>query len=310
VKDRARLVIGTRGSPLALAQARMVRDALAAAVPELAAEDAVRFEIVRTSGDRFLDRPLAEIGGKGLFTKEIEEALLDGRIDVAVHSMKDMPTRLPDGLVIGALLPRADVRDALIGPPVRSLDDLPQAAVVGSASLRRVAQLLARRPDLRIVSLRGNVQTRIGRVRTGEITATLLAAAGLERLGLLDEASLLLPVEEMLPAVAQGAIGVECRANDSRTLEMLARLDHLPTRRCIEAERAFLACLAGSCRTPIAGLCTMHGETVRFRGLVAAPDGSLVATVERRGAVAEATAMAEDAARFLLGARSSVGTDG
>lgn len=310
MKTPARLVLGTRGSPLALAQANQVREALAAVAPELAAPDAVQLEIIRTSGDRFLDRPLAEIGGKGLFTKEIEEALLDRRIDIAVHSMKDMPTRLPEGLVIGAYLPRAEVRDALIGPPVRSLSDLPEQAIVGSASLRRVAQLLARRPDLRIVPLRGNVHTRIQRVRSGAITATLLAAAGLDRLGILGEASVLLPVEEMLPAVAQGAIGVECRANDWRTLDILSRLDHLPTRCCVEAERAFLARLDGSCRTPIAALCTLCGETVRFRGLLATPDGGLVVRVERRGTAAEALALAEDAARFLLSARPSVGTDG
>lgn len=306
MKTPSRFVIGTRGSPLALAQAEMVRSALAAAVPELAEDDAIRLEIVRTTGDRFLDRPLAEIGGKGLFTKEIEEALLDGRIDAAVHSMKDMPTRLPDGLVIGAYLPRGDVRDALVGPAVDGVDDLPEGALVGSASLRRVAQLLARRPDLRTTVLRGNVQTRIRKVREGVVTATLLAAAGLERLGLLGEARLLLPVDEMLPAVAQGAIGVECRANDSRTLEMLSRLDHLPTRRCVEAERIFLAGLDGSCRTPIAGLCTLQGELARFRGLVAAPDGSLVLRVERRAHLADAAAMAEEAARDLRGARGIV----
>lgn len=305
MKKQAALVIGTRGSPLALAQAHMVREALAAATPELADADAVRIEIIHTSGDRFVDRRLAEIGGKGLFTKEIEEALLGGGIDLAVHSMKDMPTTLPPGLVIGAYLPRADVRDALIGPPVNGIDELPRGAIVGTASLRRAAQLLARRPDLQIVSLRGNVETRLRRVREGQVLATLLAAAGLERLGLLAEASCLLPVTEMLPAVAQGAIGIECRENDWRTLEKLSRLDHVLTRRCIEVERAFLAGLDGSCRTPIAALCTIEGEQALLRGLVATPDGRLVLRVERRTALADAMAAAADAAVLMRQAMPS-----
>ncbi|GBD43196.1 Porphobilinogen deaminase [bacterium HR40] len=299
MKKSARIVIGSRGSPLALAQARMVREALAATVPGLAAEDAIAIEVIHTTGDRFLDRPLAAIGGKGLFTKEIEEALLAQRIDLAVHSLKDMPTRLPEGLVIGACLPRADVRDALIGRPAVGIADLPQGAVVGTASLRRAAQLLARRPDLRIVPLRGNVHTRLRKVWEGEVTATLLAAAGLDRLGLLGEASVILSVDEMLPAVGQGAIGVECRADDAETLDMLALLDHVPTRQAVEVERAFLARLEGSCRTPIAALCTIADGEAHLRGLVASPDGRFLLRIDRRVSLREAVGAAEEAADRL-----------
>ncbi len=299
MKSSARLTIGTRGSPLALAQADMVRRALAAACPELAAPGAVAVRVIRTSGDRFLDRPLAEIGGKGLFTKEIEEALLASAIDVAVHSMKDVPTVLPRGLEIAACLPRADPRDAMIGPEGADLAGLPADAVIGTASLRRAAQVRARRPDLRIVTLRGNVQTRLRKVRSGEITATFLAAAGLERLGLLDEADRLLDPEDMLPAVAQGAVGVEARADDRPTLDFLARIDHLDTRLCVEAERMFLAALDGSCRTPIAALCELREGAVCFRGLLAEPDGSRVHRVQLRGEASVARELASEAARMV-----------
>ncbi len=293
------MTIGTRGSPLALAQAEMVRRALAAACPELAEPDAVAVRVIRTSGDRFLDRPLTEIGGKGLFTKEIEEALLAGEIQVAVHSMKDVPTELPAGLEIAACLPRADPRDAMIGPADTALAGLPAGAVIGTASLRRAAQVRAMRPDLRIVNLRGNVQTRLRKVREGAITATFLAAAGLERLGLLGEANRLLDAEEMLPAVGQGAIGIEVRSDDRRTLDFLARIDHLDTRLCVEAERVFLAALDGSCRTPIAALCEMADGSVRFRGLLAEPDGSRVHRVQLRGEAAAARRLALEAARMV-----------
>ena len=299
MKPSARLTIGTRGSPLALAQAELVRRALAAACPELAEPDAVALRVIRTSGDRFVDRPLTDIGGKGLFTKEIEEALLDGGIDIAVHSMKDVPTELPEGLAIAACLPRADARDAMIGPPETGLAELPAGAVVGTASLRRAAQVRARRPDLRIVNLRGNVQTRLRKVRSGEITATFLAAAGLERLGLLAEADRLLDPEEMLPAVAQGAIGIEVRADDAVTLDFLARIDHLDTRLCVEAERVFLAALDGSCRTPIAALCERTAEGIRFRGLLATPDGRRVQRVQLRGASGEMRELAAEAASMV-----------
>jgi hydroxymethylbilane synthase len=290
MSTRTPLRIGTRGSPLALAQARLVREALAVADPALAAEGAVEIVVVRTTGDRVLDRPLAEIGGKGLFTKEIEEGLLDRTLDLAVHSMKDVPTLLPDGLVIAATLPRADPRDALIADGARGIADLPRGAVVGTASLRRGAQLLARRPDLRVVPLRGNVQTRLRKLAEGEVAATFLAVAGLERLGLGAHVSAALEPDEMLPAVAQGAVGVEARAGDGALLELLARINHAPTLRCVIAERAFLAVLEGSCRTPIAALAELAGGRVRFRGLVARPDGTGLRAVDREAAEADAEA--------------------
>src|SRR5690242_16061995 len=281
MRTRLPLRIGTRGSPLALVQARMVREALAAADPDLAAEDAVEIRVVSTTGDRVRDRPLAEIGGKGLFTKEIEDGLLDGSLDLAVHSMKDVPTFLPAGLVIAATLPRADPRDALIANGTRRIADLPAGAVVGTASLRRAAQLLAARPDLRVVPLRGNVGTRLAKVKAGEVAATFLAMAGLVRLGLAEAASAPLEPAEMLPAVAQGAVGIETRADDDALHELLARVSHADTFRCMVAERAFLAALEGSCRTPIAALAELAGGRVRFAGLVARPDGTGLRRLER-----------------------------
>jgi hydroxymethylbilane synthase len=270
------LVVATRGSPLALVQAGLVRDALIAAHPGLAVSTAV----IRTSGDMRLDRPLAEIGGKGLFTKEIEDALLDGRADIAVHSMKDVPTALLPGLHIPCVMEREDVRDVLIArdPAVKRIDDLLQGARIGTASLRRAAQALAQRPDLRIVALRGNVGTRIDKIASGAADATFLALAGLKRLGLAGAAGTILDVDDMLPAVAQGAIGVECRADDARAARLLEHLDHAPSRRCVTAERALLAALEGSCRTPIAALATVTGPdgaraTLDLRAMIALPDG-------------------------------------
>jgi hydroxymethylbilane synthase len=267
------LKIGTRGSPLALVQAELTRTALLAAHPALAGEG-IEILPIKTTGDKVQDRTLAAIGGKGLFTKEIEEALLDGRIDLAVHSMKDMPTFLPDGLVIGALLEREDPRDALISPVADSIATLPQGAVVGTASLRRQAQVLLVRPDLTIQPLRGNVGTRLDKMARGEAAATLLALAGLIRLGKASAATAILSIDEMLPAVAQGAIGIEIRANDSRMRELVAAVDHAPTSIAVAAERAMLSVLDGSCRTPIAGYATIAGAQMRLRGLVAQPDGS------------------------------------
>ena len=297
---RLPLRIGTRGSPLALAQATLVRQALAALSPALAEPDAVMVEVIKTTGDRVTDRLLAEIGGKGLFTKEIEEALLDGTIDLAVHSMKDMPTWLPDGLVMAAMLPRADPRDALIADGVRSIADLPHGALVGTASLRRAAQLLAARPDLRVTPLRGNVQTRLRKLAEGEVAATFLAVAGLVRLGLEGAISAPLAPEEMLPAAAQGAVGIEVRADDRAMLDLLAGIDHRPTSIRVMAERAFLAALEGSCRTPIAALAELEGHEIRLRGLVARPDGSDLRRIERRGAVADAVALGGDTGAELL----------
>ncbi len=268
----ARLRIGTRGSPLALVQARTVRARLAAALG--VSEDAIEMSIIRTSGDAIQDRPLAEVGGKGLFTKEIEEALLDGRIDLAVHSAKDMPTVLPAGLILTACLEREDPRDVFISLKAPSLAELPQAATLGTASLRRQAIAKRARPDLRVVPLRGNVETRLRKLADGEVDATILALAGLKRLGLEAHATKIMSQDEFLPAVGQGAIGLEARENDARTREILARIDHAETSTALAAERAFLAELDGSCKTPIAGYATLSGDALHFRGLIARPDGA------------------------------------
>ena len=263
--------IGTRGSALALAQAHEVRSRLMAA--HGLAEAAFEIVIIKTTGDMILDRPLAEVGGKGLFTKEIEEALIENRIDLAVHSMKDMQTALPDGLAIGATLPREDVRDAFISLKHKSFAALPEGAVVGTSSLRRQAQIKRIRPDLQIVGFRGNVQTRLTKLRDEVAEATFLACAGLRRLGLADHITAAVPTEDMLPAVAQGAIGIEIRKDDEATLRFIAPLNDPNTAVCVAAERAFLATLEGSCRTPIAGLAHLDGNTLTFRGETLSPDG-------------------------------------
>ena len=290
--------IGTRGSPLALAQAHEVRDRLSEAhglPPE-------RFEIVifRTAGDRIQDRPLAEAGGKGLFTKEIEEALLDGRVDLAVHSMKDMPTELPGGLGIAAILPREDVRDAFVSLKVASLADLPAGSVVGTSSLRRAAQIRHRRPDLEVVGFRGNVQTRLKKLSEGVADATLLACAGLRRLGMTDRITAAIATGEMLPAVAQGAIGVESRLDDAAINGLLAALDDAPSRLAVDAERAFLSRLEGSSRTPIAGYARLEAGRLIFDGEILTVDGSRSLTARREGAPSDATALALAAADELL----------
>jgi len=297
---QARLRIGTRGSPLALAQAEEVKARLLAADPELAAA-APEIVVIRTSGDRIRDRPLRELGGKGLFTKEIEEALLAGSIDLAVHSMKDVPTLLPEGLVIACILEREDPRDALIAASARSLEALPQGAVVGTSSLRRRAQLLRRRPDLRIVEFRGNVDTRLRKLAAGEADATLLAAAGLKRLNRGDAAAALLAPEVLLPALAQGAIGVEIRRGDAATAARLAGLEHEPSARCVALERAFLAALDGSCRTPIAGLAVLGaGGRLEFRGEILSPDGRQAFETTRAGPAGEAEALGRAAGEELV----------
>lgn len=274
--NKARLRIGTRGSPLALAQAEETRVRLIAAHPALAAPGAIEIRVIKTTGDKVQDRPLSEIGGKGLFTKEIEEALLAGEIDLAVHSMKDVPTWLPDGLVIQCLLPREDPRDVLIATAGTSIATLPRGAVVGSASLRRGAQVKALRPDLTIVPLRGNVETRIAKVQRGDATATLLALAGLKRLHKEAAATAILSTDEILPAVAQGAIGLETRTGDDRVSALLAPLNDPETQLRVTAERACLAVLDGSCRTPIAAFAELNGDVLRLRALIALPDGSKV----------------------------------
>lgn len=281
------LKIGTRGSPLALAQARETQARIAAAF-DLAPE---AFEIVpiKTTGDMVQDRPLKEIGGKGLFTREIEEALAKGRIDIAVHSMKDMPVAQPVGLCLDCFLPREDVRDAFVSAVASGIAALPEGAVVGTSSLRRRAQLAYRRPDLMIVEFRGNVQTRMRKLQDGAAVATFLAMAGLNRLGLAHLACGPIEPEEMLPAVAQGAIGVERRARDTRAGALLEAIHDGPTGIRLAAERAYLAVLDGSCQTPIAGLAEIEGGMLRLRGEILRPDGSEVL----RDA---ATAPAEDAA--------------
>jgi hydroxymethylbilane synthase len=293
------LRIGTRGSPLALVQTAEIRRRLAAAFPELEAPGAMETTVIRTTGDAVQDRTLAEIGGKGLFTKEIDEALLDGSIDIAVNSMKDVPTWLPDGIVVGALPEREDTRDAFIGRNVKDLAALPAGSVLGTASLRRQAQILHLRPDLRVVPLRGNVDTRLTKLADGVVDATLLAIAGLKRLGKAAAASSLLSPDEMLPAVAQGAIGITCRSDQAATRDMLAALNHAETAARVAAERAFLEVLDGSCKTPIAALAEVEGDDLRFRGLIALPDGSSVLPVERRGAAADAAALGRDAGEDL-----------
>jgi len=296
-KDGA-LVIGTRGSPLALAQANMVRDLLGGAHPGLE----VTLSVIKTSGDRFLDRPLAEIGGKGLFTKEIEDAMVAGLIDIAVHSMKDVPTVLPVGLHIPCLLPREDPRDVLLTADagVTGIAGLPQGARVGTASLRRKAQLLNMRPDLMVVPIRGNVGTRMDKLAAGEVDATFLALAGLKRLGLADHAINILAEDEMLPAVAQGAIGIECRAGDTAVEGLLAPLHHPATGIAVAAERALLAALDGSCRAPIAGLARLDGQgEMSLIARVVAPDGGARFDAARSGPDTDAAALGRDTALDL-----------
>jgi len=294
------LRIGTRGSPLALAQATMVRAQLASA-HGLPAE-AFELKTIRTSGDVIQDRPLAEVGGKGLFTKEIEEALRDGRVDVAVHSFKDMETRIADGLAIDCVPEREDPRDVLIaagaGGP-RSIATLPHGAVVGTSALRRRAQLLALRPDLRIIEWRGNVDTRLARLARGDAAATLLALAGLKRLGLDVSQWAVLAPSEMLPAVAQGALGLERRADDERAARFLAPLHHRASGLAVTAERALLAALDGSCRTPIAALATIDGDHLALDALVASPDGKRVLRTARAGLAVDAARLGTDAGREL-----------
>ncbi|MCA1906836.1 MAG: hydroxymethylbilane synthase [Magnetospirillum sp.] len=298
--NTAKLTIGTRGSPLALAQTHETRDRLAAAWPELAGDGAIVVQVIQTTGDMIQNRPLAEIGGKGLFTKELDDSMLDGRIDLAVHSMKDVPTVLPDGIILPCVLPREDVRDAFISPKAKTLMDLPEGAVVGSASLRRGAQILHRRPDLKVVNFRGNVQSRLRKLEEGVVDATLLAMAGLNRLGLSQHVTSAFEVDDMLPAVAQGAIGITCREGDERALNFLAALNCPQTMIRITAERAFLATLDGSCRTPIAALATVDGEKLSFRGLIISPDGKTIHATSRQGTIGDAQAMGDDAGRELL----------
>lgn len=295
-----RFRIGTRGSPLALAQAHEVAGKLAREMG-VSAEEAAEIVVFKTQGDIVLDRNLSEIGGKGLFTAEIEEALHNGGIDLAVHSMKDMPTVLPDGLIIDCLLEREDPRDAFISLKGASLAALPQGAIVGTSSLRRGAQVKAKRPDVTIVPFRGNVQTRLKKLSDGVADATMLAMAGLSRLGMLDRATAALDPDEMLPAVAQGAIGVERRVSDEEAAKLLMGLHHAETGIRVAAERALLKELDGSCRTPIAALAELSGKKLRLRAMILTPDGSEVLETSRDGLASDAVAMGVDAGRELKG---------
>jgi hydroxymethylbilane synthase len=293
----AALRIGTRGSPLALVQAEMVRARLAAA--HGFAPDRIEIRTIRTTGDTIRDRPLAELGGKGLFTKEIEEALAAGAVDLAVHSAKDMPTMLPDGLVIAAVLPREDPRDVFISRRAKSLRELPAGAVVGTASLRRQALVKRLRPDLAVMPFRGNVETRLRKLDEGVVDATLLALAGLKRLGIADAATETLAVDVFMPAVGQGIVAVEARVSDAATRALLAAIDHSDSMTALVAERAFLSVLDGSCRTPIAGHATVADGRVRFRGLIARPDGAASHETEREGSAGDAALVGADAGSEL-----------
>jgi hydroxymethylbilane synthase len=289
--------IGSRGSPLALAQAREVASRLAKACG--LAPERIEIKTIRTTGDMIQDRPLAEAGGKGLFTKEIEEALLSGALDLAVHSSKDMPTFLPAGLELSAFLPREDARDAFISHKAKSLRDLPQGAVVGTASPRRQALVKHLRPDLAIVPLRGNVETRLRKIENGEADATVLALAGLKRLGLVAAATAVLDLDAFVPAVGQGAIGIETRDDATQTRALVDAINDADTATALAAERAFLAVLDGSCRTPIAGHARVIEGVVRFRGLIAKTDGSEALEISREGSRADAAALGADAGREL-----------
>lgn len=297
------LRIGTRGSPLALAQAHETRDRLMAAhgLPE------EMFEIVvlSTQGDRITDRPLSDIGGKGLFTEEIEAQLYSGDLDFAVHSSKDMPTRLPDGLELAAFLPREDPRDAVVGRTAPSLMELPHGAIVGSASLRRQAQIRKLRPDINVITFRGQVDTRLRKLAEGQADATMLAYAGLKRISKEHVATQVLDLEVFMPAPAQGAICVEARIGDRRIGELLAAIDHQATHEAVTCERSFLAVLDGSCRTPIAGYAVSEAGRIRFRGMILTPDGSRFYESEIEGPATDAAALGAEAGRVV---REAAGT--
>ncbi|MEM1129872.1 MAG: hydroxymethylbilane synthase [Pseudomonadota bacterium] len=292
------LRIGTRGSPLALAQAHETRDRLSAAFD--LPQEAFEIVVIKTTGDRVLDRPLKELGGKGLFTREIEAALLADEIDIAVHSMKDMPVDQPAGLILNCYLPREDVRDAFVSLSHQGLAELPAGTRVGTSSLRRRAQLLNRRPDLDVVEFRGNVQTRLRKLEEGVATATFLAMAGLNRLGLTELPRTAIGADEMLPAVAQGAIGIERRADDTRAAGLLEAIHDGPTGLRLNAERAFLARLDGSCETPIAGLAELDAGRIRLTGEILRPDGSEAIADTGNAPVEDAAALGTDLAARLL----------
>ena len=297
------LKIGTRGSPLALAQASETRARLMTA--HGLSEEAFEIEVISTSGDRIQDRPLSEAGGKGLFTKEIEDALLAGRIDIAVHSSKDMPTQLPEGLELSAFLPREDARDAFIGKVARSIAEMPDGAVIGSSSLRRQALIRRMRPDLKVVMFRGNVQTRLAKLESGVAGGTILAMAGLKRLGLDHVVTDLMSLKDFPPAPGQGAICIETRIGDVKIEEALAGIHHAPTGYALACERAFLAALDGSCRTPIAGYASVDGDFIAFNGLILSPDGRQAHQISEEGRAADAAAIGRAAGEKI---RAQAGT--
>ena len=293
----SKIRIGTRGSPLALAQAHETRSRLMAALAW--PESAFEIVIISTTGDQIRDRPLSEIGGKGLFTKELEEALYADAIDCAVHSMKDVPAHMPVGLALAAILPREDVRDAFISFNASDLRSLAHGAKLGSSSVRRTAQALRIRPDLVSTQFRGNVQTRLEKLKTGIADATFLAAAGLKRLGLADRITSLIDVEDMLPAVAQGAIGIQVKQSHEAAFAALAMINHAESNVAVTCERAFMAALDGSCRTPIAGLATLHNGQIIFKGEALTLDGKHSFKTDRAGGLADAARMGHDAGQEI-----------
>lgn len=288
--------IGTRGSALALWQAHWVQSKLAASHPE----QPVELVIIKTQGDKILDVPLAKVGGKGLFVKELEEALLAKEIDLAVHSMKDVPSVMPDGLMLAAILEREDPRDVLLSTRFTGLADLPLGGVVGSSSLRRQSQLLNLRPDLQVVSLRGNVNTRISKLEAGQFDAILLAAAGVKRLDLMQYVVEYLDPQQMIPANGQGAIGIEIRENDSLISPLISPLNHRPTWQCVSAERAFLATLEGGCQVPIAGYAQLQEEILHFVGRVSSLDGTEMITQQMQGQADQPISLGQRLAQALL----------
>lgn len=295
---QAPIRIGTRGSDLALAQAHEVKDRLLGAHDDYYDED-ITIHIFKTTGDSILDRNLSEIGGKGLFTKEIEEALLANEVDIAVHSMKDVPAILPDGLSIECVLPREDCRDAFLSLDYHHITDLPEGATVGTSSSRRQAQLLHARPDLNIVPFRGNVNTRLRKLEEGQVDATILAAAGLNRLGLHEMIKSTISAEWMVPAVCQGVIGIECRSDDAHIIEVLEPLNDTNTAITSAAERAFLETLEGSCKTPLAALATLEGNSLTLNCLLASTDGKIFYRAHKEGDASDAGAMGVEAANDI-----------
>jgi hydroxymethylbilane synthase len=288
--------IGTRGSKLAIAQSKWVKGVLEAKDPSIKVE----LVAIKTTGDKVLDSPLSLIGGKGLFVKEIEQALMEDEVDIAVHSMKDVPADLPEGLVLSSFPKREDYRDAFISSQVRKLEDIPSGARIGTSSLRRSTQLLNFRSDLDIVPLRGNVDTRLGKLDSGDLHAIILAAAGLRRLGLSDRITQFIPASLILPAVGQGALGLEVRRDDKETINMLSFMNHKPTEVAVKAERAFLKELGGGCQVPIAAIADIKGEDLFLRGMVGTLDGSKIVADATEGTIKNPEEIGLRLARQLL----------